>query len=338
MEYESPSPRASRNPSPQAPGNPPPDAPGNPPPDAPRTPSPLRVPKVNPLAVDTASPLLDEPRAGFQAADLAFYLDSKKNWSKAKFARGYDTTLKWIQSAIDDCAGLLKDEELEEARLGTAADKLKLEPIIKKLKARYPFFNIEHNSDGVLVPNAWKSQAAFGFVRWVLTDLRHSPKKFDPLQPTTPRRMHRGKRAASESPSPEPKRLKKTKQYLRDMFLVVEDVESNDEVFDLPDVAIPRIPLREFEARAKVARPANMELDLSCMKFNVLRTIVKEQEQRFNNRTEMIVYQLNRVVRKEIKNDEGLREALAVLYRNAGPKDLDLRMKIVSRSMGRRAL
>ena len=122
------------------------------------------------------------------------------------------------------------------------------------------------------------------------------------------------------------------------MFLVVEDVESNDEVFDLPNVAILRIPLREFEARAKVARPANMELDLSCMKFNVLRTIVKEQEQRFNNRTEMIVYQLNRVVQKEIKNDEGLRQALAVLYRNAGPKDLDLRMEIVSRSMGRRAL
>jgi hypothetical protein len=46
---------------------------------------------------------------------------------------------------------------------------------------------------------------------------------------------------------------------------VVEDVESNDEVFDLPNVAILRIPLREFEARAKVARPANMELDLSCM-------------------------------------------------------------------------
>jgi hypothetical protein len=65
---------------------------------------------------------------------------------------------------------------------------------------------------------------------------------------------------------------------------------------------------------------------------------VKEQEQRFNNRTEMIVYQLNRVVQKEIKNDEGLRQALAVLYRNAGPKDLDLRMEIVSRSMGRRAL
>jgi hypothetical protein len=118
--------------------------------------------------------------------------------------------LKWIQSAVDDCADLLKDEELEEARLGTAVDKLKLEPIIKKLKARYPFFNIEHNGDGVLVPNAWKSQAAFGFVRWVLANLRNSPKKFDPLQPTTPRRMHRGKRAASESPSPEPKRLKKT--------------------------------------------------------------------------------------------------------------------------------
>jgi hypothetical protein len=76
----------------------------------------------------------------------------------------------------------------------------------------------------------------FCFVRWVLTDLRHSLKKYDIYEPATPRRMHRGKRAASASPTRnQPKRLKK-KQYLRDIFLVIEDIERMD-VFNIPVVA-----------------------------------------------------------------------------------------------------
>jgi len=121
------------------------------------------------------------------------------------------------------------------------------------------------------------------------------------------------------------------------MFLVVEDMARND-VFDLPEVSTFEIPRKEFEVRGKVEPAANMELDLSCMKFNVSCTTGEEKEQRFKNHTEMIVYRLNQVVEKEFKDDEGRREALAVLYRNAGPTDLDLRMRIVAKNEGRRAI
>ena len=86
-----------------------------------------------------------------------------------------------------------------------------------------------------------------------------------------------------------------------------------------------------------MVRAANMELDLAYMRFNVLRTLIKEAEQGFNNHREMIVCQINVAVQKEIKSDAGLREAINVLYRNAGPDDLELKMKIVAKAAGRLA-